>query len=35
LGISRGRAYRIIDKMGSVDLDGFRQPASPLLPRDE
>ena len=35
LGISRGRAYRIIDKMGSVDLDGFRQPGSPSVPRDE
>ena len=35
LGISRGRAYRIIDKMGSVDLDGFRQPTAPVSPRNE
>jgi two-component system response regulator FlrC len=28
LGISRGRAYRLMDKMGSVDLDIIRQPAS-------
>jgi transcriptional regulator with PAS, ATPase and Fis domain len=35
LGISRGRAYRLIDKMGSVDLDGFRQPTSPIPARDE
>jgi transcriptional regulator with PAS, ATPase and Fis domain len=35
LGISRGRAYRIIEKMGSVDLEGFRQPVSPIPPSDE
>jgi DNA-binding NtrC family response regulator len=35
LGISRGRAYRLIDKMGAVDLDGFRQPTSPIPARDE
>jgi transcriptional regulator with PAS, ATPase and Fis domain len=35
LGISRARAYRLIEKMGSVDLEGFRQPASQTPPSDE
>lgn len=35
LGISRARAYRLIEKMGSVDLEGFRQPVLPIPPSDE